>query len=1148
MSSMRVGRSSASSILAPRAISLLVACATPLVGGIANRAFGQSQLGAIAGVVTDEQTGKPVASVTVVVNGPALQDFQSELTDGAGRYVITQLPPGDDYTVSFYFGSSDKPRVVRPGIRLSLGKTVTVSSALRLRAGNAEVSVIRESAPNIDTAGAATGVEINQEVLQNTPVRGRTFESVMALAPGAADVAPRKFNTTGVFSPGGDVGVSIGGSTGNENNITIDGVNTTDPNFGIIGTELNQNFIKEVNILSGGYQAEYGRATGGVITITTKSGGNEFHGSVFGSIQPYQLDAPNIGRLGDAIAIRHKTQTLADFGFDLGGYIIKDRIWFYAGFVPTFTTDVYHASYRSQIYDPTTGRAQIDAAFSCPEYLATSQYCLGPAKAALRTQEIDGSGQDLLQIKRLYNWIAKFQFNLSPDHNITLSYLGSPITYETNAFNPNYSVDFEGQRFNRTDQLHDLSMRYLGKLFSRRLQLDVQYALHYQSIDEQPVHADQPLTFFYAGADNPYSLSDFQPGIAPCARQSVMFGGTAGTFNPCPITQYTTGAGIYNTQTLQRHSLTASATAYLHFTDTWNPLRGIHAIKLGFEFENITNDHTVSFSGTDLDPNDPTNPAKGHLIFATTGDGTQGQLYRSFALHGNPSCSNAIPLGDGTAACLLNYFRGLTQTRNYAVYLRDSWQVDWAPGLVLNLGVRWEAQELYGMNAVAGSYDPNNPQLGDKAVTLYNNWSPRIGVVYDFTQRTKQPGRGKIYFNYGRFYESIPTSLNDMTFSGVGVYASPPSSTCPNVGSAGRPLLNLTSPACAYPTGFIGGGIPAAVAPGLSGQYVNEVIVGMQYDVGWNVVLGLGYTHRDLGNIVEDMSPDGGRTFILGNPGTPADPKLVQQLQDDVNRLQAAASANPSDAKLQSDLVTAQGRLGAYSTLGSVFPKAVRNYDALTFTANKRFSNRFSAIVSYTYSRTIGNYPGTYSPSNGQLAANGSSQFDLANLVANTNGPLPTDRPHNFKATGYYVQPVSSKIKLTFGATFTAISGRPIEVFGSHLYYGQNQAWLLPRGSGGRTPTVSQGDLHVGYDQKLGQRVNLSIYADIINLLNQRAVTNVDDTYTYDVVQSIINGKPEDLQHLRRSDGSVPTVNSNYGQPTEYQAPLALRLGAKVSF
>ncbi len=70
----------------------------------------------------------------------------------------------------------------------------------------------------------------------------------------------------------------------------------------------------------------------------------------------------------------------------------------------------------------------------------------------------------------------------------------------------------------------------------------------------------------------------------------------------------------------------------------------------------------------------------------------------------------------------------------------------------------------------------------------------------------------------------------------------------------------------------------------------------------------------------------------------------------------------------------------------------------------------------------------------------------------------------------------------------------------------------------------------------------------MINLLDERTPTNVDDNYTFDVVSAIINGQPDDLKHLKRSDGGAPTYNSNYGNPTAYQAPLTFRLGGRLSF
>ncbi|HNH21040.1 MAG TPA: NADH-quinone oxidoreductase subunit M [Ferruginibacter sp.] len=148
----------------------------------------QLQLGQIQGTITNRETGQPLPGVTVVVNGPAMQGDQTEVSDKLGRYLITQLPPGDGYTLRFYYNDVV---VERPGIRIGQNKTLAVNLAMTTQRGRGERIVLHERAPNVDTATASTGVEINQELLQNTAVRGRTFESVISLAPGSADVAPR---------------------------------------------------------------------------------------------------------------------------------------------------------------------------------------------------------------------------------------------------------------------------------------------------------------------------------------------------------------------------------------------------------------------------------------------------------------------------------------------------------------------------------------------------------------------------------------------------------------------------------------------------------------------------------------------------------------------------------------------------------------------------------------------------------------------------------------------------------------------------------------------------------------------------------------------------------------------------------------------
>ena len=155
---------------------------------------------------------------------------------------------------------------------------------------------------------------------------GRNYASIVAGLPGR--LARRR--PTPRTSP---TRSSIYGSTGLENSFIIDGVNTTGVEYGFQGKELNFEFIQEVDVKTGGYQAEFGRSTGGIINVITKSGGNEFHGDVFGYYDADSLQAankhPDDSNLYGTVASGSRRH---DYGFDLGGYSVKDRLWFFGAY------------------------------------------------------------------------------------------------------------------------------------------------------------------------------------------------------------------------------------------------------------------------------------------------------------------------------------------------------------------------------------------------------------------------------------------------------------------------------------------------------------------------------------------------------------------------------------------------------------------------------------------------------------------------------------------------------------------------------------------------------------------------------------------------------------------------------------------------
>src|SRR5262249_22209584 len=130
------------------------------------------------------------------------------------------------------------------------------------------------------------------------------------------------------------VPLAIEGATSAENQWYVDGVNTTQVSKGIQGKAIHNEFIQEITVMTGGYQAEYGGALGGVIHALTKAGGNQFHGDAFAYYDSLATAAEVQYQPGDtdAPSMRVLSRDRFDYGLDLGGYIVKDRLWFFGAY------------------------------------------------------------------------------------------------------------------------------------------------------------------------------------------------------------------------------------------------------------------------------------------------------------------------------------------------------------------------------------------------------------------------------------------------------------------------------------------------------------------------------------------------------------------------------------------------------------------------------------------------------------------------------------------------------------------------------------------------------------------------------------------------------------------------------------------------
>ena len=270
--------------------------------------------------------------MTVELTSPNLQGTRTAVTAADGRYRFPAIPPGPTRSPrsSPGFGKVERRR---PTVTLDATATVNLSLALST---TAEVTVTGE-APMVDSTSTTPGSNYSAKVIDKLPV-GRNYADIVFTQPGVqADFGETQ---------GRSLAISIYGSTSAENLFLIDGVNTTNVIKGFQGKDINNEFIQEVEVKTGGYQAEYGRNTGGVVNVITKSGGNEFHGGVFGyyndtgmRADPERGQHAGLHRAGgsgpDNLAGLNyflSKDVRQEWGADLGGFVMKDKVWFFGAY------------------------------------------------------------------------------------------------------------------------------------------------------------------------------------------------------------------------------------------------------------------------------------------------------------------------------------------------------------------------------------------------------------------------------------------------------------------------------------------------------------------------------------------------------------------------------------------------------------------------------------------------------------------------------------------------------------------------------------------------------------------------------------------------------------------------------------------------
>lgn len=788
-----------------------------LLLGSAGSAMAQLGAGTLLGKVVDAATKRPLVDVVVTATSPALQGEQVVVTDSSGSFRIPNLPPGK--YVLRYEGDAYRPST-RGAIDLLATVTLRVDQELLPETLKAEEVTVVAKAPTVDVGSARSGLTITDDFISRLPVAppqgkggvSRSFEQL-------ADIAPTTRND--------HFGASIAGTTSPENQYMIDGISVGDPGFGYNGTPLSIDFIKEVSIVTGGYLPEYGRGGGGVLDVVTKSGSNELHGSLFGNYTPWQK-TPRFPIAQDTVSTTNRLDSVRDLGFDLGGPIVKDKLWFYLG-----------ADLARQNFTLTRDLNVLQTGAD-GKYLYNSD-------GLIESLPIPGTRRNALADLTAFQYIGKLTFSPTQDDRFELTHRGTP---SRGGGGGNYSVDYEtglpeiwgnpgtgtiigpygATAWKQIFDGYDTSLKWTHSALNKRLTFDTILGWHNERTADLPADGSglgggglsgTPQFIYERTNPAPHSITDFENLPNPSVCTNPVADGDA----RCPASQYVVGGP----QILQDRSYNRyQARELLTFV---GQALGHHVIKAGAEFE------YMGYSS-----------ARGYPGGVYYNERAAGTSVNDFRRYGGLSAPDTPYTVD-----VLRYD---VKSVSFGAFLQDSWSI--LDKVTLNAGLRYDTQTLYADQGTG--------------LLLPNQVSPRIGAIFDPTQK----GRSKIFANFAIYYQTLPLNVMDRAGSGE-----------PEIRSR-RPIANCTPGAAGYPqtcddiNNLITLGGPStpdqkwiylstgklAIDPNLKPQSSSEFSAGAEYEIIPNGRLALTYIKRWMNDVIEDMSRDEGGTYFLGNPGS----------------------------------------------------------------------------------------------------------------------------------------------------------------------------------------------------------------------------------------------------------------------------------------
>ena len=994
---------------------------------LAPASFAQNTSGSVRGTVSDEQ-GAAIAGASVTITNSDTGDSRTDKTGKEGAYAFPSLPVGR-YTLNVT-GDGFKAFQVKD-IVLHVDDSLTVDARLKVGAKTETIEVVAEAnqveLANADLSGTIAGAQITQ-----LPLNGRSFAQLLTLVPGVAQDNGFAYNQKGLT---GGADLSISGGASNANTFLVDGANNVDIGSGrtlLVYPSIDS--IEEFKVERNSYGAQFGGNSGGQVTLVTKSGTNDFHGSAYWFGRNDYLNANNTNLKANNPGAKTPLLRRNDFGYTVGGPVKKDKIFFFwsqewnrqitgrvnSGRVPTPLERT--GDFSDQANDPASNSANTvgclpAAGLSDPGKGVGGAFTASPNNIAGQTP---AGFIDVIPASRMSN----------AGDVVLNTYLLPTLPRLTNGkLTPNYGCGTNfSKSFSQKNNFREESIRGDVNL-SRSVRLMLRYVQDNNTFGPPATGSSgwgadsgtsnlsetwaQPSRIAVARLskiigssavnDFQFSFSDNRINITPANQAAATALSSAfPQFMPAGNKGFTpaNGPGTWinagNLPTVWNFGPWANAENLYTFQDDFSKVIGRHTWKLGalysrnqknqdlFDTENGVLNGSVGFGGCKkFGPTDTGEPAFCQALTANqTGYGTSDLFLAGSAF------------GWGEQG---NFFSNLGRWENLEWYVNDDIKLN--SRLTVNLGMRYSyLPNPYAANDQYTVFNQAafNPSLGNATCNglyysagllanpcppgtgglpgpnraLRNNYNRGFAPRLGVAWDPTGTGKWALRAGFGQFYNRDDISLTD----GLGGANPPFVGNFKSNNGNGRFLDNTNQlPACTPNCFGIGLG-NASVGTELAARqpYTLQYNLTVQHEIWKDTRIEVGYVAS--------------RTYD-------AQSKYDANAINPTDRLAFAQSNGSATGNLLKPFdVINSGSIGVYSYHGTA------SYDSLQAMFNTRLQHGLSLALVYTYSKTISDVPLRSNNGGGNLI------LDPFNRGA-SNGLATIDRPHIFAANFIYDTP-----------------------------------------------------------------------------------------------------------------------------------------------